>query len=126
MKITDNVLMLNVQYRGIINHQSGTNTLTTRRLQFRRSTRGRDLIVQQTGKEVRIILTRHLTGKVTGRQLVLVALGGLGGQAVGLLLKQTQSVGLVDLLAIGAGDLVVHPLPELRPGHFGGSGILLL
>lgn len=27
-KITDNVLMLNVQYRGIINHQSGTSTLT--------------------------------------------------------------------------------------------------
>lgn len=45
------------------------------RLQFRRSTRGRDLIVQQTGKEVRIVLTRHLTGKVTGRQLELVALG---------------------------------------------------
>lgn len=57
--------------------------------------------------------------------MVLIALAGLGGQAVSLLLQKTESVGLVELLALGGGDVVLGPLPQLAAGDFGGSGVLL-
>lgn len=102
----------------------GPSPLATLQLS-RGASGGRDLVVEQTGQEVGVILTGDLAGEVASSKLELVALGALGGQLVGLLLQKTQGVGLVDLLAVRGGDAVVRPLPELRPGDFGGGGVLL-
>lgn len=56
--------------------------------------------------------------------MVLVTLGCLGGQLSGAILEQLERVSLVNLLALGCGDAVLDPLPELTAGHFGGGGIL--
>lgn len=54
----------------------------------------------------------------------LVALGALGGQIVSDLLEELERIRLVDALALGSGDAVASPLPELRAGDFGGGGVL--
>lgn len=54
----------------------------------------------------------------------LVALGGLCSKALGALLEELEGVGLVDALALGGGDAVLDPLPELASGDFSRSGIL--
>lgn len=56
--------------------------------------------------------------------MVFVPLGALGGQIVGHLLEEAQGVGLVDLVALGRGDAVLDPLPELAAGDFGRGGVL--
>ena len=56
--------------------------------------------------------------------MILVALLCLGGQRIGLLLEKSQSVSLVDLLALSGGDTVADPLPELGAGDLSGGGIL--
>lgn len=56
--------------------------------------------------------------------MVLVALGGLGRELLGLLLEQLEGVGLVDALALGRGHAVADPLPELAARHLGGGGVL--
>lgn len=54
----------------------------------------------------------------------LVALAGLLGQLVGLLLEKLERVSFVDALALRGCHAVADPLPELTAGDFGGGGIL--
>ena len=75
-------------------------------------------------QKVGVLLARHLAGKVLRGEMVLVPLGRARGQAVGALLEELERVGLVYLVALGRGDAVLNPLPELAPGHLGGGGIL--
>lgn len=89
-----------------------------------RVTSAGNLVVKQGGQEVGIVLASHLGGKVLSGKVELVALGGLGGELVGLLLEKLEGVRLVDALALGGGDAVLHPLPELGAGNLGGGGIL--
>lgn len=111
-------------YSSLIQNHHGSSPPADLQLS-RGVTGGGDLIVEQTGQEVGVILTGDLASEVTSSKLELVAPGALGGQFVGLLLQKTQGVGLVDLLAVRGGDAVVRPLPELRAGDFGGGRVLL-
>ena len=109
--------------------QTGIKTVEQARkrisLQFGSAARGRDLVVEQRGQEIRVVLARHLAGEVAGRKLELVALGALLGELVGLLLEELEGVALVDLLALRGADAVARPLPELAAADFGGGGVLL-
>lgn len=80
--------------------------------------------VDLRSQEISIILSGDLSGEVLSSQAVLVTLLALGGQLIRLLLQQLQRVRLVDLLALGGVDAVLHPLPQLTTTHFGGSGVL--
>ena len=89
-----------------------------------RVTSAGDLVVKERGQEVGIVLAGDLGSEVLSSKLELVALGSLGGELVGLLLEELEGVALVDALALGGGDAVLDPLPELGAGHLGGGGIL--
>lgn len=82
------------------------------------------LFVSIPGEEISVVFAGDLAGEVLSSKVVLVALAGLGGQLVGALLEQLQRVGLVDALALGGGDAVANPLPELTARDLGGSSIL--
>lgn len=75
-------------------------------------------------QKVSIVLARDLAGEVLGGKVVLVPRAGLGGELVGALLEQLESVGFGDLLALGSGAAVTSPLPELRARNLGGCGVL--
>jgi len=75
-------------------------------------------------QEVGIVFSSDLTSEVLSSKLELVALGGLGLELGGLLLEELESVSLVDTLALGGGDAVADPLPELRARDLSGSRIL--
>lgn len=83
-----------------------------------------NLVVKQRGQEVGIVLASHLGGEVLSGKVELVALGSLGGELVCLLLEKLEGVRLVDALALGGGDAVLDPLPELGAGNLGGGSIL--
>lgn len=95
------------------------------RSQLSSGSRRRNLVVEQTGQEIRIVLARDLGREIPRGQLELVSLGGLLSKRVGLLLEQTERICFVDALALGGGDVVSDPLPQLASGDFGGSGVLL-
>lgn len=76
-------------------------------------------------QEVCIVFSSDLCSEIPSRELVLVALWTLLCQLVRLFLQQTQSVGLVDLLALGSCHVVANPLPKLAAGDFRRSSILL-
>lgn len=94
-------------------------------IKLSRTARRRDLIVQQAGQELGILLASHLGSKVSCSQLELVTARALGSQVFSLLLQQTQGVRLVDLLAVRRRGVVARPLPQLATRHFGRSSILL-
>lgn len=79
----------------------------------RRGTDVGDLVVEEAGEELGIVLAGDLGAKVLRGELVLVALWRLAGELVGLLAEQPGGVGLVDRLALGSLDAVTAPLPEL-------------
>ena len=87
----------------------------------RRELEGGEVLRRQ---EIGIVLAGNLASEVLRRQAELVALGTLGGQFVGALGEDLESVGLVDTLALGGGDAVADPLPELRAGHLCRRGVL--
>jgi hypothetical protein len=57
--------------------------------------------------------------------MVLVTLGSLRRQLIGLFLEQPLRVRLVDFLAFGGLYAMPTPLPQLASAHFGGGGVLL-
>ncbi|KAI6775412.1 hypothetical protein HG530_002170 [Fusarium avenaceum] len=71
-----------------------------------------------------VILAGDLAREVLGSEVELVALGARGRQLVGCLLEKLQGVRLVDSLALGCADTVLHPLPELTSGNLSCSSIL--
>lgn len=75
-------------------------------------------------QEVGVVLTSDLAREVLGSEVELVTGAGLGGELVRDLLEELERVGLVDTLALGGGDTVLDPLPELRSGDLSGSSIL--
>lgn len=75
-------------------------------------------------QEISIVLASDLAGKVLGSKVVLVALASLLGKVISALLEELEGVGLVDALALGGGDAVADPLPELASGDLGGGSIL--
>ena len=85
---------------------------------------GGDLVVEQAGQEVGVVLAGDLCGEVLGGEGELVAGGRLGPQLLRLLLQQPQRVRLVHLLALRRRHPVLDPLPELRPRYFGRCCIL--
>ena len=76
------------------------------------------------GQEVSIVLTSDLAREVLCCQVVLVPLGALRRELLGLLSQELEGVGLVDAAALGGGDAVTDPLPELGAGDLGGGGVL--
>lgn len=72
---------------------------------------GRDLVIQERGEEVGVVLAGDLGREVLAGECVLVSLGGIGCELLRLLLEQAQRVRLVDLLALGRRHAVTHPLP---------------
>ena len=96
---------------------------TCRRSQLRSTARRRNLVVQQAGQEVGVVLARNLTGKVPSRKLELVTLRTLRGKAVSLLLQQTQGVALIHATALRGGDAVTRPLPQLATRNLGGGSV---
>lgn len=77
-------------------------------------------------QEISIIFTSNLAGKIASGKLILVALGAIGGELVGLFLQQLEGIALVDALALSGGDVVPDPLPELAAAYFSGGGVFLL
>ena len=75
-------------------------------------------------QEISIILPGNLPGEVLRRKVELVALGSLGGQLLRLLLEQLERVRLVDTLALGRGNTVAHPLPQLAARDLGSRRVL--
>ena len=75
-------------------------------------------------QEVGVVLARDLGLEVLSREAKLVALRRLGSQLLGLLLEQLERVALINALALGGGDAVAHPLPELRARYLGCGGVL--
>jgi len=84
-----------------------------------------DLVVQQAGDEVRVVLAGDLAGEVLGREVELVALGRALRERVRLLAQQLQRVRLVDRLTLGGRDAVPAPLPELGAADFGRRCVFL-
>ena len=70
------------------------------------------------------MFTSDLAREVLCCQVVLVPLGALRRELLGLFSQELESVGLVDAVALGGGDAVTDPLPELGAGDFGGGGVL--
>jgi hypothetical protein len=100
-----------------------------------------DLVVQQAGEEVGVVLAGDLEGEVPSGELVLVTGWCLLRQSVRDLLKDLKVVLLRDLLTLGGGRAMLGPLPELstnqysiavrnlgvsnlRAGHLSGGSIL--
>lgn len=79
------------------------------------------------GQEIRVVLASDLAREILRRQVIFVplrALRGLLGQFISLLLEQLERISLVDALALGGGDAVADPLPQLAARHLSGGGVL--
>jgi len=89
-----------------------------------RCSQEREPIKNLRGQEIGIVLSGDLSSEILRSKVILVALRRLGRKLVGLLLEQRKSVCLVDSLALGGGDAMADPLPQLGARHLGGGSIL--
>lgn len=107
----------------VISSYKSLNHVNTTHPNSKRGTkdRGRDHSRRQ---EISIVLAGNLPRKVLRRKPELVPLGALGRKLVRALGEQLEGVRLVDALALGRGDAVADPLPDLGAGDLGGRGVL--